>query len=454
MTPMTESPTTAPSPLPAASDPVEAASIAADALMIRSVRRRLVLWSGGVTLVVLLVLGSVLYAAVARSLGTTGIAVLEARATAIREAIERPGGPPLGMAFGGGSAGTFAFIVRPNDRVIGPSGLVLPEGLPDRESVAHAREDGSDMRTISIDGVPFRLLTVEVGARRDGFVVQVLADRSAEQRTLDVLAMVLIAGGLLATLVAAGFGALYARRALAPIRESLDARRVALRRQRAFAADASHELRTPLTVVRTSVEHLERHRDEPVAAVGTALDDIRAETDHLTRLVDDLLLLARTDSGTIELEHVPVDLGELVAEAAGSLGPMAAERSVRVLVESSPVVVDGDQTRLRQLLVILVDNAIAHSPAGSEVRVGVGVSADGWAQIDVDDAGPGIRDEDVPRVFERFWRAPGAPEGGTGLGLSIAAWIVGRHGGTVGVANRPEGGARFSVRLPPSTPQS
>ena len=115
--------------------------------------------------------------------------------------------------------------------------------------------------------------------------------------------------------------------------------------------------------------------------------------------------------------------------------------------------VEGDSARLRQLVMILVDNAIRHSPRGGEVRVAV--RADGAAALlDVEDDGPGVRPEDMPHVFDRFWRARGAPSGGTGLGLAIAKWIVDRHGGTITVSNRVEGGARFRVRLPSLEPGS
>jgi signal transduction histidine kinase len=428
-------------------DPVEAASIEADRGLIRDVRRRLVLWSGGVTLVILVVLGSIIYVAVARSLATQATQVLEARAAAIIDSIQRPGGPPLGFAFGGRTSGTFAVLVDPSNRVIRPTGFELPTGIPDSGGVDAARAGGQDVRTSTIADVPVRILSADVPSQAGVFVIQVVGDRTAEQQTLDVLATVLIVGGMLAVLAASGFGAIYARRALVPIRESLDGQRLALRRQREFAADASHELRTPLTVVRTSVEHLDRHRDEPVGAVGTALDDIQAETDHLTHLVDDLLLLARSDSGAVELESIPVDLGEVATDAAAGLVTMAETRSVRLVVDPVPTVVSGDPTRLRQLFVILLDNAIRHSPPGGEVRIAVR-SAGPTASADVDDAGPGIREEDLPHVFERFWRAPDSPDGGTGLGLSIAAWIVERHGGTISVANRAEGGARFSLRIP------
>ena len=139
-----------------------------------------------------------------------------------------------------------------------------------------------------------------------------------------------------------GFGAVYARRALVPIRESLTNQRAALRRQREFAADASHELRTPLTVIRSSVEHLQRHRNEPVVAVGDALEDIDDEVRHMTAIVEDLLLLARSDSGAIALERVPVDLGDVATDGASALGKPATDRGIRVEVDPQPAVVAGD----------------------------------------------------------------------------------------------------------------
>jgi signal transduction histidine kinase len=154
----------------------------------------------------------------------------------------------------------------------------------------------------------------------------------------------------------------------------------------------------------------------------------------------------------VALERTPIDLGDTAFDAASALGRTARGRDVHVEVDPAPAMVDGDPARLRQLVMILVDNAIRHSPRDAHVTVTV--RADGRvASIEVADQGPGVREEDMPHVFDRFWRAPGAPSGGTGLGLAIAHWIVIGHGGRIGVANRPGGGAVFRVELPGSGPE-
>ncbi len=434
--------------------------------MVRHVRRNLVLWSGGTTLVILLLLALALYVAVASSLASTATSQLDTRFDQVKSSLtgQRPDSDdqgPYGFLFGGGGGGTIALAVDDADNVLSPRGFHVPAGLPDMDAVAAARAHGRDIRTRSLSApgfgpggaqttvqTPVRILTDDVqGANGQIYAVQVVGDRIAEQRTLDVMLMVLVVGGLVVVLVAFGFGAVYARRALVPIRESLASQRVALRRQREFAADASHELRTPLTVIRSSVEYLERHRDETVATVGSALEDIDDEVRHMTAIVEDLLLLARSDSGAVALEYIPVDLGDVAADGASAMGKPATNRGIRVEVDPQPAVVAGDPARLRQLVMILVDNAIRHSP--TDGRVGVAVRAVGsGASLVVEDDGPGIRPEDLPHLFERFYRAPGAPGGGTGLGLAIAKWIVDRHGGHIEVVNRVEGGARFVVSLP------
>jgi signal transduction histidine kinase len=422
-----------------------------DAVLLRRTRLRLLAWSGGLTLLILVLLGAALYAAVSGSLAARGTDLLAARADGLARLLERPGQIPdrfvLGPGFGGESSGTLALIIRPDDTLVGPAELQAITGLPDPAGVAAARAGATDVRQVEVSSIPVRVYSVAVTRPDGAYVVQVLGERSSEVQLLSTLVSVLSFGGLAALLLALAAGYVYAGRALIPVRASMDRRDAALRRQREFTANASHELRTPLTVIRASVADLRRNRKQPVEKVGEALDDIDAGVSNLTALVEDLLFLARTDSGALVLERTPLDLADVAAEAGGALASVAAQRGVRLEVDPRPTPLAGDSLRLRQLVTILADNALAHSPAGT--TVGVRVRPDGAdAVFAVEDQGPGIREEDLPRLFERFWRADNAPAGGTGLGLSIAAWIVEAHGGTISATNRPEGGARFEVRLP------
>jgi signal transduction histidine kinase len=430
-----------------------------DAALVGRVRWRLLAWSGGSTLVVLLALGSLLYAAVAGSLAGAATDQLFSRAKSVVDGVttnfvaqvpapqfQDPQGitgsaAQPGVLIGGPASGTVAFVSTADGVVRGFN--QSPDLLVDKPAlnavIASGREVVSEA---TIAGVPWRVLTLPIETPTGTMLVQVLGDRTDEQRTLGVLLIVLVAGGLVALAASLGVGWLYAERALVPIRD-------AMRRQREFAADASHELRTPLAIVSGSIEHLRRHRDRPVAEVGAALDDIDAGTRRLTALVDDLLVLARTDSGAVELDLGSADLGEIALDAAAELGSVASAAGVAIGIDAEPVPLRGDVGRLRQLVVILVDNAIRHAAVAGGQSVEVSVKAvDGSAVLTVDDDGQGMRPDDLPRVFDRFWRAADAPPGGTGLGLAIARWIVERHGGTIAAANRPSGGARFEVRLP------
>ncbi len=450
--------------------PTSDAMTPTEAGLLRRVRLQLAVWSGGITLALLVALGIVIYLAVDRSLSGAGTAELVSQANRLTGTPPGPDDdlPAGGFIFGGPGSGTFTVVLDASGTPVGPGRRTIPVGLPVVASLEAAQTTNArDIRetTIPVRGgspgggaepvatgpavttMPVRVLTDPVMFRGRQLYVQIVGDRTTEERTLSVLIIVLVVGGAIALLVALGVGAAYASRALVPIRQSLIGQREALRRQREFAADASHELRTPLTVIRASVDDLERHPKQQVASVGTALTDIRDEVDHLTGMVDDLLLLARSDSGAIELERVPLDLGDVASSGASALSLLAAERSVRLVVDPTPAEVSGDPARLRQLVGILVDNALRHAPAGSAVDVRV--RTDGQdAVLVVDDEGPGIKPEDLPRVFDRFYRAAGSPGGGTGLGLAIAAWIVERHGGRIGAANREPAGARFTVRIP------
>jgi two-component system OmpR family sensor kinase len=219
------------------------------------------------------------------------------------------------------------------------------------------------------------------------------------------------------------------------------------RRLRSFIADASHELRTPLAAVRAYAELFERGAATRPEDLQRSMSGITRESERMTLLVDDLLLLARLDEGR-PLERKPVDLAQLVGEAVDAARVVEPERPIELSVE--PVTVTGDEARLRQVLDNLFANARSHTPAGTPVSVEL-QRVDGRAKLRVADHGPGLTEDQAARVFERFYRADTSrarASGGVGLGLSIVAAVTEAHGGTAEAGQTPGGGATFVVTLP------
>jgi two-component system OmpR family sensor kinase len=220
-------------------------------------------------------------------------------------------------------------------------------------------------------------------------------------------------------------------------------------RMRRFIADASHELRTPLTSVRGLAEFglqqgAEASQEELLRLMGL----IAGEAGRMSRLVDDLLLLARFDAGRA-LERRPVDLASVAAEAVQQARIVTAGRPV-TLEAAEPVIVDGDRERLRQVIDNLIGNALQHTPPGTPVAVTVSGEL-GSGRLTVADQGPGLTREQAAHVFERFYRTDRArtrARGGTGLGLAIAASLAAAHGGELTVDTEPGHGAAFRLRLP------
>ncbi len=418
-----------------------------DARILRRTRLRLIAVSGAVTLVILLILGAAVYEIVSTAVESGARDQLE-RVEVGRSDADSSQGP----TFEGPAAGLIPIPIDANGQPVVVPGLPrIPPGLPSLASLeAVTASNPIDIRNVvSADGTAYRVISGR--SVRTGLLFQYAQNRTPEVDFLNTLAGVMLGGGLLALLFSLAAGYVYAGRALVPIRASIVRRQEALQRQREFAANASHELRTPLTVIRASVEDLRRNRRSKVEDVGEAIGDIDAEVRHMTALVEDMLLLARTDSGTVQIDRVPLDMADVAVEAASSLTALGQERGVGVVLDPLPAPTVGDPLRLRQLVTILADNAIHHSPKGSTVTVSVRPET-ASALLYVEDQGPGVKPEDMPRLWERFWRADNAPAGGTGLGLAIAKWIVDQHGGQIGAMNREEGGARFWVRLPTGAP--
>jgi two-component system OmpR family sensor kinase len=221
-----------------------------------------------------------------------------------------------------------------------------------------------------------------------------------------------------------------------------------------FTSDASHELRSPLAIMRSTIDVILNQPRTP-DEYRLSLESLGEEVDRLRRISTDLLLLARVDAGRLELELASLRLDLLTKDVVEAYLLIAQDKGL--LLEGSPapeVWVRGDERWLRQALANLLDNAIKFTPTGGQVWVDLAMRPDS-AQITVKDSGPGIPEEHLPRVFERFYQGDTArtrsAEQGSGLGLSITAWIVEAHGGSLLAANRSDGsGCCFTMRLPHS----
>jgi two-component system OmpR family sensor kinase len=219
-------------------------------------------------------------------------------------------------------------------------------------------------------------------------------------------------------------------------------------RLRRFIADASHELRTPLTSIRGYSEMLRRGAGESPTDAELARRRIEEESVRMSTLVDDMLLIARLDQGR-PLEKKPVDLQAIAADAAADARAVAPHRQI-TLSAPGPVVVEGDDLRLRQVVGNLVRNALVHTPQQSAIEIGVS-TVNGTGLMSVIDHGPGLDGNDMARIFEPFFRADPSrsrDSGGAGLGLSIVSAVVTAHGGKVNVRKTSGGGATFEVELP------
>jgi len=230
--------------------------------------------------------------------------------------------------------------------------------------------------------------------------------------------------------------------------EMLESIETAYHAQQRFVSDASHELRAPLTAIQANLELLHRQSTMSEAEREEALTEVERESARLARLVADLLVLARADAGT-SLHHRPVDLDAIVLEAFRGARHLSQGQQL-VLDSLEPARVEGDEDRLKQLVLILLDNAIKYTLGDGQITLGLRCQNPS-VEILVRDTGIGIAPEDLPLVFERFYRTDPARNhdlGGTGLGLPIARWIVKQHGGEIMLKSQPGQGTTAIVRLP------
>jgi signal transduction histidine kinase len=337
-----------------------------------------------------------------------------------------------------------------------------------------------DKSTVDVGGVALRVAVRPVDG---GYVAAVQNTRKVRDDRAGLFVLVCIYA-VLGFLAATGATWLVTKRALRPLREltalvgaqdltrrlpparaddevgrltgaynaMMDRLQGSVAAQRRFVADASHELRTPLTTIRNNAGFLLRHADAAAEDRAAAVRDIDGQSARMSRLVDQLLALARADAGQ-PLPTAPVDLGTLVEDVCRQAGALHPEKRVRCAVTPAPAVA-GDADALSQLAWILVDNAVKFSPPTGNVWVTITQRGD-RTQLGVADDGPGIRPGEERRIFERFHRGDEARSGGgAGLGLAIALAIVQAHGGAIVAANNATGGASFVVDLPAVTPSS
>ncbi len=417
--------------------------------MFERARWRLTFWYAAAFTVILAVLGAAAYIAMARQLddeindsidrALVELVRLPLRVNPNAAGQPRPDSPFTQRAI---SPDIFYLLIADDATILINSRGIDETTFPIQDLIL---DDGASRRRTDFNagGYHYRVSLIHASTQ-SGESATLAVGRSLEARDyqLRVLAVVLGLGGVAGVSLATLGGFLLAGRALHPIRQAMDT-------QRRFVSDASHELRTPVAVMKANAELLLRHPDQTVEANIDQVAAINEEADHLTRLVGDLLLLARADEQRLEVIREQVDLAELFGGLVRDMTPVAGMRDIQLSSELAAGTIQGDPQRLRQLLAILLDNALKYTPESGRIDVRTRRSGRTWT-LTVSDTGPGIPVEAQARIFDRFYRHDEArsPQTGTGLGLAIARWIAEAHGGRISVASTPGRGATFTATLP------
>jgi signal transduction histidine kinase len=466
------------------------------ALPTLSIRARLTIWYGVVLAITLTVFGLFVYATLERNLDEEVNNALENRAREVNTAIIAFQFPlrdqriilPNVDAFA--EAGTFVQIVDFVGQVKASSGNLGTQRLPfDDRTLALTRTRHAYFETVTVGRERLRIFNAPLlfGDESVG-LLQVARAMGPVDATLSQLRLLMLGGGLASIVLSGVIGFALARTALRPIDrltytarligEAQDfARRVehagpadevgrlaatfnemlgrlheaygrveaSLAAQRRFVGDASHELRTPLTTIRGNAALLRRFPNMEPADREEALQQISGEAERMSRLVTDLLTLARADAG-LHIQRKAVALQPVVEDVYRQLQLLANGRVLELGVLEDGTV-RGDPDYLKQLLLILADNALKYTPEGGRVTLSLN-RAGKWLDMCVADTGVGIDPADIPHIFDRFYRADHVRgSGGTGLGLAIARWIVDELGGRITVSSQPGQGSVFTVRL-------
>ena len=438
-----------------------------------SIRARLTVWYSTVLVLCLLAFGATVWLGLRQSLLEARQAELHDRITSLRTLIEQLGNAPTD------GPDSLTEEVSEFSKVL-PAGLSV--WLQDSSNTVLFQPKSSPSAR-AVEGTEF----VRSGTRI--LKVRMSLALMPDDEILKRLSHILFWSIPLAILAASAGGYWLSKRALSPVREmamaaqSIDSSDLTLRlpvpladdelrllagkwnemlgrlqasvdKTRRFTSDASHDLRTPLATIRASAEIALRKDREPEWYRDTLVRIVH-QTDRATALVEDLLTLARADSGHVDLVLAPLDLSSLVGKVCESLGPLVHAKGIdlRQMLLSRPIWVNSNPDALVRVMTILVDNAVKNTEAGW-IQVHV-EEMDGEAILNVEDTGTGIDPADLAHIFDRFYRGDKARtsvSGGSGLGLAIAKSLVEFHGGTIGVASERGKGTRFVVRLPRAVP--
>lgn len=434
-------------------------------VMFRRIRTRLILWYAAVLALVLLAAGALLYIAMWQTVMGPVNSSLTNTASILGSYWQRTGTSPcsldlererLNVTFVAcyDSTGT-SLIGIP--LLIGRQGATnQAPGFLDASLAQSARQNGSASDIVNGGNVGgydlgaisrYTLVVRDPNTHQVLGVIQVGMLVGGQVAAMQALLTLLLVLGPLALILATIGGFFLSQRALDPARLAVD-------RQQRFIADASHELRTPLTLLRADAEVLLRGRERLTEDDASLLEDIVVETQHLSNIANNLLTLARLDSGAMHLESDVVDLATIASDAARRVDALAHERAITVrLGELTSVAVLGDAQLLAQATLALLDNALKYAGSGSEITLTTRQEGD-TAILVVHDTGPGIAAEHLPLLGQRFYRpdkARSRAAGGAGLGLSVVRGLLALHHGTLTLESAPDTGTSAILRLPAIT---
>nr|WP_270584778.1 HAMP domain-containing sensor histidine kinase [Bacillus smithii] len=296
---------------------------------------------------------------------------------------------------------------------------------------------------MKIENFYFRTIAFQMDTEFGKITVQIFRSVNSEKEILDKLLLIIVAGCVIGGLCAVAAGYFLAGRALVPIQR-------AWQKQQQFVSDASHELRTPLAVIQTKTDLLFHSLSSTIEEKIMDISVIAKECRRLSKLVSNLLILARSDSNQIELKKQSFRLDELIREIADTYSEIASyqQKEITINVES-PILFTADKERIHQLLVILLDNAIKYTKEGGRISISCRQTSSSIT-LEVQDNGIGIAKEEIPKIFDRFYQSDKArtKSDGAGLGLSIAKWIIEKHNGKVKVDSQLGEGTRFEITFP------